>query len=442
MPDGDEVLAADGTKFGRAMRDRFLLADGFQNFNHGSFGSVPKVVSDAQRAYSLQCEARPDKWFRQDYFVCVDSARSMLAAYINAPSADDLVMVENASGAVNSVMRSMNWEAGGIILYLSSAYAMVKNTASWLARSSSGTVQNVEVSLGPDFPMAGDASVLNPLRDALKKHKGKVRLLVVSHITSVPAATLPIAEILALARSPEALGSGAAFPVLVDGAHALGQIDIDLQAMGDPDFYVSNAHKWLYAPKGSAFLYVRRDRQEANFPEPTVISSSGKQDFIGRYAYTGSRDYTPFCSVVNAFEFRASLGEAQIKAYVMGLASWAAQHLAAKWGTRVLCPPHMQAFMFNVQVRYLCLLWACIGMYGMCGYVWHVWVCMACVVMYGMCGDVCHVWGCMYGIPCMIVSDLTHASASVTHEQHRRGGRAPATPRHRLRYVHCGCSHG
>jgi hercynylcysteine S-oxide lyase len=318
--DGEELHAADGTKFGRAMRDRFLLADGFTNFNHGSFGSVPKVVSEAQRAYSLQCEARPDKWFRQDYFVCVESARSMLAKYVNAPSPDDLVMVENASGAINSVMRSMNWEAGGIILYLSSAYAMVKNTASWLARTSGGTVEIVEVKLGPDFPMAGDDSVLNPLRDALKKHRGKVKLLVVDHITSVPAVTLPVAEILALARSSEVLGSIAAFPVLVDGAHALGQVDIDLQAMGDPDFYVSNAHKWLYAPKGSAFLYVRKDRQKANFPEPTVISSSGKQDFVGRYAYTGSRDYTPFCSVVNAFEFRASLGEEKIKGYVPGLA--------------------------------------------------------------------------------------------------------------------------
>jgi selenocysteine lyase/cysteine desulfurase len=97
--DGQECYTADGKMFGAALRDRFLLAEGFTNFNHGSFGSVPKDVSEAQRRYSLQCEARPDRWFRQDYFVCVDAARSMLAKYINAPSADDVVMVENASGA-------------------------------------------------------------------------------------------------------------------------------------------------------------------------------------------------------------------------------------------------------------------------------------------------------------------------------------------------------
>lgn len=163
----------------------------------------------------------------------------MLAQYINAPSSDDLVMVENASGAVNAVMRSMNWEAGGVILYLSSAYAMVKNTALWLAQSSkSGLVQNIEVALGPDFPMSGDSSVLLPLREALLKYKGKIRLLVISHITSVPAVTLPVHQILQLARDEAVVGDR--FPVLVDGAHALGQIDIDLQAMGDPDFYVSN----------------------------------------------------------------------------------------------------------------------------------------------------------------------------------------------------------
>jgi isopenicillin-N epimerase len=155
----------------------------------------------------------------------------MLAKYINSPSEDDVVMVENASGAVNSIMRSMNWEAGGVILYLSSAYAMVKNTAAWLARSSAtANVRNVEVSLGPDFPMAGDESVLKPLRQALMKHAGNIRLLVISHITSVPAVTMPVAQILALARSHEGTAGAQLFPILVDGAHALGQIDVDLQA--------------------------------------------------------------------------------------------------------------------------------------------------------------------------------------------------------------------
>ena len=270
--DSDGCRAADGSTFGRALRARFNLADGFTNFNHGSFGAVPKDVSAAQHKYLLQCEARPDRWFRQDYFACVDEARRKLAAYINAPSVDDVVMVENASGGVNAVMRSMNWADGGVILYLSSAYAMVKHTAEWLAATdAAGRVRNIEVQLGADFPMAGDASVLAPLKAALAEHAGTIRLLVISHITSVPAVTLPVAEILALARAAGDIA------VLVDGAHALGQVDIDLQAMGDPDFYVSNAHKWLYAPKGAAFLYVRKDRQLPHFPEPSVISSSGKR---------------------------------------------------------------------------------------------------------------------------------------------------------------------
>jgi isopenicillin-N epimerase len=79
--------------------------------------------------------------------------------------------------------------------------------------------------------------------------------------------------------------------VLIDGAHAPGVLNIDINTI-NPDFYLGNCHKWLFAPKGTAFLWVRREMQLPTFPEPTVISSSGKPDYVGRYDYTGTRDYT------------------------------------------------------------------------------------------------------------------------------------------------------
>jgi len=298
--------------------------------------------------YQEQAEARPDKWFREDYLELLESARAAIALYVNAPSKTDVVLVENASGGCNAVMRSLDWGDGGVLMYLSSAYGMVKNTAKYLSESVPG-LKTVEVQLGVDFPMNGDASVLQPLEKALKEHKGKVKLFVISHIASVPGVIMPVEAAIKLCRDPAIVGKHP-IPVLVDGAHALGQIRIDLQAMGDPEYYLSNGHKWFFTPKSAAFLYVRKDRQLPLSPEPTVISSSGKQDFIGRFDYTGTRDYTAMIAFLDALKFRQSLGDDVIYQYNTELAAWAAQHLSKTWGTRVLCPPHMQANMINIQL--------------------------------------------------------------------------------------------
>mmetsp|Transcript_26259 Transcript_26259/g.62173 ORF Transcript_26259/g.62173 Transcript_26259/m.62173 type:complete len:430 (-) Transcript_26259:233-1522(-) len=335
-------------KFGHKMKEEFLLAPGYRNFNHGSFGAMPKAVWDAQKRYQEQAESRPDKWFREDYQILIESSRATIAAYVNAPSTADIVMIENASGGCNAVMRSLDWGSGGVIMYLSSAYAMVKNTAQYLAQTVPG-LRAVEVELGSDFPMGGDDSVLKPLEKALRKHAGEVKLFIISHIASVPGVIMPVEAAIKMTRDPAIVGKQP-IPVLVDGAHALGQIHVDIQALGDPDYYLSNGHKWFYTPKSAAFLYVRQDRQLPLSPEPTVISSSGKQDFVGRFDYTGTRDYTAFVAFVDAFKFREKLGDELIYNYNTQLAAWAAAHLSQRWGTKVLSPPHMQAYMFNVEL--------------------------------------------------------------------------------------------
>jgi len=336
-----------GTRFGHDLLPSFMLAEGYFNLNHGSFGATPRPVMEAQRRYQEQMEARPDQWFRDDYFMCVNEAREAIAKYVKAPSTDDIVLVENASGGVNAVLRSMVWKEGDVVLFLSSAYPMVKNTAAWLGESNP-SVQVKEVQLGSDWPATGGQAVLKPLREALAENKGKTKLVIVSHITSVPAVILPVEDIVRMCRLSGVAGGDV--QVLVDGAHALGQVPIDLVGLGDPDYYISNGHKWLFSPKGSAFLYVRSVRQLSLSPEPNVISSSGKKDFVGRFSYTGSRDYTAFCAIKEAFKFRHHVGDEKIYEYTAGLARWAAKMLSRTWGTRVLVPLESQAFMINVQL--------------------------------------------------------------------------------------------
>lgn len=137
--------------------------------------------------------------------------------------------------------------------------------------------------------------------------------------------------------------------VLIDGAHAPGVLEIDVKAI-NADFYTGNCHKWLFTPKGCAFLWVSPSFRSAQCPQPAVISSSGKYDFVGRFAYTGTRDYTPFCALPAALSFiETELGGMQLmRSYCKALLRNACDHLVREWRTGYLVPFEMQAFMGNV----------------------------------------------------------------------------------------------
>ena len=332
------AAATDGTCFGRALKNKyFLLAHNFTNLNHGSFGTVPRQVAERQHALFLEQEAYPDTWFRKSYFDYVNESRNLVASLIQA-QVKDVVLVENASSAVNAVLRSIGLERGDVVLRLSTAYGMVVETLSYLQQTAGIEVIVVDV----QFPMTGKEQIATAVREALVNHSN-VKLCVFSHISSMPAVIEPLMELVQVVKevSPPSL-------ILVDGAHAPGQIDLNVPSY-DVDFYVGNCHKWLYGNKGTAFLWVAAEQQTSLSPEPTCISSSGKHDFIGRFSYTGTRDYTGFAALSAAFQFRNFLGgEKQIIDYCHALAIKAGNMLANAWNTSLLVPETMTGFMVNV----------------------------------------------------------------------------------------------
>lgn len=256
------LLAAAGrpsAAFGHDLLSQFAFRQGYTCLNHGSYGSAPLTVTASAENFTRWMESCPDAYFRFDVWGPYDAVRARMAAYIGA-SVNDTVFVENASNGVNAVLRSLARAAppGKLFLYLNTAYYMVKMVMSYVEPDNRLMVNVTQ-------PLS-NAAVLAAVRAALEANKGNVYAASFSHIVSVPGVILPVKELAALCREYGVFS-------LIDGAHALGHIPVDVVDIG-ADAWLGNAHKWFYSPKGAAVLWVAPDKQ--SLIEPTVISWEGR----------------------------------------------------------------------------------------------------------------------------------------------------------------------
>ena len=277
------------------LKPLFLLDPDVIFLNHGSFGATPRPVFEIYQKWQRQLEWQPVQFLGVDLGQHLSAARAALAAFINT-SADDLAYVPNATFAVNVVARSLSLGPGDEVLTTDHEYGACDNVWRYLSQRQGFRYVAQPVSLPASTPDA----ILAQLWQGVTP---RTKVIFLSHITSPTALTLPVAEICARARAANIL-------TVVDGAHALGQIPLDMAALG-ADFYTSNAHKWLCSPKGSAFLYARPEAQ--SLVQPLVISWGwGQQrpftygsDFLDYLQWQGTDDVSAYLTVPAAIAFQA-----------------------------------------------------------------------------------------------------------------------------------------
>jgi isopenicillin-N epimerase len=300
---------------GTAVRDQWLLDWEKLTVNHGSFGATPRVVLDAQLEWRSRLEAQPTLFMRKVLPDALRSSAEHLGAFVRGRGRD-LVFVENATTGCNAVLRSLSLQRDDEILILSHAYGAVRNTVQYVAQRSGAQVVEAEIS----FPQPEETSILANVSAALSK---RTRIAVIDHITSHSALVLPVSEIIETCHA-------AGVPVLVDGAHGPGQINVDLTAL-DADWYVGNCHKWLMAPKGCAFLWSHSDRQSDL--HPTTVSHGYGNGYLAEFDWTGTRDPSAFLAVETAIAFHHQLGGAALQARNAELIQRGATIVARYFGT-------------------------------------------------------------------------------------------------------------
>jgi isopenicillin-N epimerase len=256
---------------------------------------VPLPVLEAQKRFREQLEREPLRFFMREFEDLLDAARSQLAAFVGADAAE-LAFVPNATTGVNSVLRSLSFNASDELLTTNQEYRACRNALDFVAERTGAKVVVANV----PFPLESPNQVVEAVMERVSP---RTRLALLDHVTSQTGLIFPIQQ---LVNQLAARG----VDTLVDGAHAPGMVPLNLHEIG-ATYYTGNCHKWLCAPKGAGFLYVRRDKQSAIRPltisHGASLPRTDRSRFHLEFDWTGTDDPTAYLCVPEAIQFLGSL---------------------------------------------------------------------------------------------------------------------------------------
>ena len=315
------------------LAEQYLLDPDVVYLNHGSFGAVPRPVFDSYQHWQRELEANPSNFLGRRAPELLAAAREKLGAFINA-SGNDLTFVPNVTYGLNIVARSLSLKEGDVVLTTDHEYGAIDRTWRFSCERSGARLVNQPIAV----PVADSASVVEQIWAGVDEN---TRVISLSHITSPSALILPVEEICRRARE-------AGIVTVVDGAHAPGQVDLDLQQIG-ADFYCGNCHKWLSSARGAGFLHARPERQ--SLLEPLVVSHGwereepGPSQFQDYFTWVGTIDPAAYLSVPAAIDFHVQNNWPDVRRACNQLLTESEQRILAMSGLPPISPSSMWAQM-------------------------------------------------------------------------------------------------
>ena len=277
------ATAAPSLEFGKPCKEHFFVDPSWVFLNHGAFGGSLRMITEYGNRWREYCEAQPLRFYDRVLLPHLVYSHRALSAFVRS-SPTDLVLVPNATTALNSIVRSTIRDERDRVVMLDIGYGAVKKIAETVCRERHAKFDLVTI----PFPLEGDfeSTLFERVKHALDKQRARGRTLVIfDHTTSNTGLNLPVASLATLIKSFEGTY------VAVDGAHGLLAQPLDMHALerSGVDFYAGTCHKWLCSQKGVGFLWSKNAGKGL---APCVISHGFGQGFLSSYMWDGCRDYS------------------------------------------------------------------------------------------------------------------------------------------------------
>lgn len=317
------------------LKSHFLLRDDITFLNFGSFGACPKPVFERYQQFQLELEQEPVHFVTSKGLMYLEQSRAALGNYVNCHK-NDVVYVTNPSYAVNAVAKSFNLNEGDEVLSTDLEYGACEKTWNYYCKKAGAKFIRQRIPL----PVESKEHFIDTFFKGLT---AKTKFIFLSHITSTTALRFPVEEICAIAKEK-------GIPTFVDGAHAPGHIPLNLQTL-NADFYTGACHKWMMTPKGSSFLYVRKELQP--MVDPLIISWGydamfpSDSQFLDYHQMNGSRDFSAFLCIPAAIDFMKKNNWEKVAADCRKLVQQNAPAFCKLLDTSPLAPANED---FNLQI--------------------------------------------------------------------------------------------
>jgi isopenicillin-N epimerase len=294
--------------------------------NHGSFGACPKPIFADYQKWQLELEAEPVQFILNNSNKYLKRSKDALANFINC-APEDFFFTVNPTYAINTVMRSLNLQPGDEILSTDHEYGAMDKTWNFYCKTSGAKYVRQQITL----PIVSKEQIIS---EFWKGYNSRTKAIFLNQISSATALIFPVKEICEKAKQ---LG----LITIIDGAHVPGHISLDLQEL-QADYYTGTLHKWMLTPKGSSFLYVRKELQ--NSLDPLVVSwgyeseTPGASQFLDYHEQQGTRDISAFLTAPAAIKFLEDNDWEAVSAKCRKVVNDNYERFCNLLGSKPLCP--------------------------------------------------------------------------------------------------------